>query len=42
LISDIVLGCEIPVSNKIGSDLIIHHERCLVLNKIVVIGDNVT
>jgi putative colanic acid biosynthesis acetyltransferase WcaB len=41
-ISDIVLGCEIPVSTKIGTGLIIHHGRCLVLNKNVVIGDNVT
>jgi putative colanic acid biosynthesis acetyltransferase WcaB len=41
-ITDIILGCEIPVSTIIGSGLIIHHGRCLVLNKNVVIGDNVT
>lgn len=41
-VTDIVLGCEIPVSTKIGSGLIIHHGRCLVLNKSVVIGNNVT
>ena len=41
-ITDIILGCEIPVSTKIGAGLIIHHGRCLVLNKNVVIGSNVT
>ena len=42
LITDLILGCEIPVSTKIGKGLIIHHGRALVLNKHVVIGDNVT
>lgn len=41
LITDIILGCEIPVSTKIGRGLIIHHGRATVLNKNVVIGDNV-
>ncbi|MGX9418447.1 serine O-acetyltransferase [Vibrio sp. WJH972] len=41
-ITDIVLGCEIPISCKIGKGFIIHHGRCLVLNKNVVIGNNVT
>jgi len=41
-ITDIILGCEIPISTRIGSGLIIHHGRCLVLNKNVKIGNNVT
>ncbi len=41
-ITDIVLGCEIPVSTQIGDGLMIHHGRALVLNKNVVIGRNVT
>lgn len=42
LITDILLGCEIPASTKIGRGLIIHHGRATVLNKSVVIGNNVT
>ncbi|GAA4268734.1 serine acetyltransferase [Hyunsoonleella aestuarii] len=42
LITDIILGCEIPASTKIGRGLIIHHGRATVLNKNVVIGNNVT
>lgn len=42
LITDIILGCEIPVSTKIGKGLIIHHGRATVLNKNVVLGNNVT
>ena len=41
-ITDIILGCEIPASTKIGRGLIIHHGRATVLNKKVVIGNNVT
>lgn len=41
-ITDLILGCEIPASTKIGSGLIIHHGRGLVLNPHVVIGKNVT
>ncbi|XPF95061.1 serine O-acetyltransferase [Colwellia sp. RE-S-Sl-9] len=41
-ITDIIIGCEIPVSTKIGEGLVIHHGRGLVLNKNVVIGNNVT
>jgi len=41
-ITDIILGCEIPASTKIGRGLIIHHGRGTVLNADVVIGDNVT
>lgn len=39
---DIVLGCEIPVSTKIGNGLVVHHGRGIVLNKFVILGDNVT
>ena len=42
LLTDIVLGCEIPASTKIGRGFIIHHGRATVLNKNVVIGNNVT
>ncbi len=42
LITDLILGCEIPVSTKIGDGLIIHHGRALVMNSGVVIGKNVT
>ena len=42
LLTDIVLGCEIPASTKIGHGFIIHHGRAIVLNKNVVIGNNVT
>ncbi|WP_242158106.1 serine O-acetyltransferase [Aestuariivivens sediminis] len=42
LITDILLGCEIPASTKIGRGLIIHHGRGTVLNKNVIIGNNVT
>ncbi|WP_345985241.1 DapH/DapD/GlmU-related protein [Sulfurimonas sp. HSL-1656] len=42
LVTDLVLGCEIPVSTKIGRGFIIHHGRALVLNANVVIGNNVT
>ena len=42
LVTDIWLGCEIPASTKIGKGLIIHHGRATVLNKKVVIGNNVT
>lgn len=41
-ISDLILGCEIPASTKIGKGFIIHHGRATVLNKNVVIGNNVT
>lgn len=41
-ITDLLLGCEIPASTKIGQGLIIHHGRGLVLNENVVIGKNVT
>tara|TARA_R110001606_G_scaffold23985_2_gene79995 strand:- start:5618 stop:6130 length:513 start_codon:yes stop_codon:yes gene_type:complete len=41
-ITDFLLGCEIPASTKIGTGLVIHHGRCLVLNKNVVLGKNVT
>lgn len=41
-ITDIILDCEIPVSTKIGRGLVIHHGRAMVLNKNVIIGDNVT
>jgi putative colanic acid biosynthesis acetyltransferase WcaB len=41
-ITDIILGCEIPISTQIGEGLMIHHGRALVLNKNVVIGTNVT
>ncbi len=41
-IVDLVLGCEIPASTKIGRGLIIHHGRGLVLNAHVIIGQNVT
>ena len=41
-ITDIILGCEIPASTKIGRGLIIHHGRGTVLNVDVVIGNNVT
>ncbi|WP_299062906.1 hypothetical protein [uncultured Polaribacter sp.] len=41
-ITDLVLGCEIPASTKIGKGLIIHHGRATVLNKKVIIGNNVT
>ena len=41
-ITDIVLGCEIPISTKIGNGFIIHHGRAIVFNKNVVIGNNVT
>ena len=41
-ITDIVLGCEIPASTKIGRGFVIHHGRAIVLNKNVVIGSNVT
>lgn len=42
LLTDIILGCEIPASVTIGRGLIIHHGRATVLNKNVVIGNNVT
>ena len=42
LVTDLFLGCEIPASTKIGNGLVIHHGRGLVLNKHVVIGNNVT
>ncbi len=42
LITDLILGCEIPASTKIGDGLIIHHGRALVLSSGVVIGKNVT
>ncbi|MCK7589530.1 hypothetical protein M0G43_02980 [Subsaxibacter sp. CAU 1640] len=42
VITDLVLGCEIPASTKIGSGLIIHHGRAIVLNKNTVLGNNVT
>lgn len=42
LISDLILGCEIPASTKIGKGLIIHHGRATVLNKKVVLGNNIT
>ncbi|MFT4800483.1 MAG: putative colanic acid biosynthesis acetyltransferase WcaB [Flavobacteriaceae bacterium] len=41
IITDLFLGCEIPASTKIGHGLIIHHGRGLVLNKFVIIGNNV-
>lgn len=41
-ITDIILGCEIPASTNIGKGLIIHHGRATVLNKQVVLGNNVT
>jgi len=41
-ITDLILGCEIPASTKIGRGLIIHHGRALVLNADVIIGKNVT
>jgi serine acetyltransferase len=42
LITDLMLGCEIPASTKIGKGFVIHHGRALVLNKNVVIGNKVT
>ena len=42
LITDILLGCEIPASTKIGKSLTIHHGRAIVLNKDVIIGNHVT
>jgi putative colanic acid biosynthesis acetyltransferase WcaB len=42
LLTDIILGCEIPASTIIGEGFIIHHGRAIVLNKHVVIGKNVT
>lgn len=42
LITDLMLGCEIPASTKIGKGFMIHHGRSIVLNKYVVIGNNVT
>ncbi|MGZ0015667.1 serine acetyltransferase [Yeosuana sp. AK3] len=42
LLTDIILGCEIPASIKIGGGFIMHHGRATVLNKNVVIGKNVT
>lgn len=42
LITDLILGCEIPCSTKIGQGLIIHHGRAIVLNSHVKIGNNVT
>lgn len=42
LITDLILGCEIPASTEIGEGLIIHHGRAIVLNKNVKIGNNVT
>ncbi|MFY9242534.1 MAG: serine acetyltransferase [Polaribacter sp.] len=42
LISDLILGCEIPASTKIGKGLIIHHGRATVLNKKVILGNNIT
>jgi putative colanic acid biosynthesis acetyltransferase WcaB len=42
LITDIILGCEIPVSTKIGHGFIIHHGRAIVLNKHSVLGNNIT
>jgi putative colanic acid biosynthesis acetyltransferase WcaB len=42
LITDLILGCEIPCSTKIGHGFIIHHGRATVLNAHVVLGDNVT
>ena len=41
-ITDFVLGCEIPASTNIGKGLIIHHGRSTVLNKYVILGNNVT
>ena len=41
-ITDLVLGCEIPASTKIGRGFVIHHGRAIVLNKNVIIGNNVT
>lgn len=41
-ITDILLGCEIPASTRIGKGLVIHHGRGLVLNGSSIIGDNVT
>jgi serine acetyltransferase len=42
IITDLILGCEIPASTKIGSGLVIHHGRATVLNKHVVLGNNIT
>ena len=42
LITDFLLGVEIPASVIIGRGLIIHHGRGLVLNSNVLIGENVT
>lgn len=42
LITDIILGCELPVSTTVGKGLVIHHGRALVLNRDVIIGNNVT
>lgn len=41
-ITDLLLKCEIPASTIIGEGLVIHHATGLVLNKSVVIGNNVT
>ena len=41
-ITDLILGCEIPASTNIGRGLVIHHGRALVLNRDVIIGNNVT
>ena len=41
-ITDLILGCEIPASTNIGKGLIIHHGRATVLNKKVILGNNVT
>jgi serine acetyltransferase len=40
--TDFLLKCEIPASTKIGKGFVIHHVTGLVLNRKVVLGDNVT
>lgn len=42
LVTDFILGCEIPISTSIGHSLVIHHGRATVLNKNTVIGNGVT
>lgn len=41
-LTDIILGCEIPASTNIGSGMVMHHGRAMVLNKNTFIGNNVT
>ena len=41
LITDFVLKCEIPASTVIGKGFFLHHVTGLVLNRNVLLGDNV-